>query len=156
MKLSGAGEGFARESGIERLIVLAQIEESGQGDGISNWKKAGIVLPEQTDDTVNSRRKNGGAVDDGFTDAYYTFIGDGDHQAALVERAHRLELDDHVEFTGRITEPQELRRYLSSADLGIAPDGWSAGARWKHIEDIPNDILSPAIEAILEGESRFS
>lgn len=57
----------------------------------------------------------------GRTDAYFVFIGAGDSWDELKQLAHSLDLDEHVEFTGRISDA-DLQRYLSTASLGMAPD----------------------------------
>jgi glycosyltransferase involved in cell wall biosynthesis len=57
----------------------------------------------------------------GRTDLHTTFIGAGDAFEACVALAHELRLDDMVEFTGRISDA-EVHRYLSTADVCLAPD----------------------------------
>lgn len=57
----------------------------------------------------------------GLSDTSFSFIGSGDEFDRLVAMARELGLTDFVEFTGRISD-DELCRYLSTADLGIAPD----------------------------------
>jgi glycosyltransferase involved in cell wall biosynthesis len=61
------------------------------------------------------------AVDAGQTDASFAFIGSGDEFHRLVTLTSELGLKNYVEFTGRISD-DELRLYLSTADLGLAPD----------------------------------
>lgn len=57
----------------------------------------------------------------GYQDAFFSFIGAGDSWEELQQLAHDLRLAEHVEFTGRISD-EDLRRYLSTAALGLAPD----------------------------------
>ncbi len=54
-------------------------------------------------------------------DVQAAFVGDGDSWDELVALAHELGLDDRVEFTGRVSD-EDLARYLSSADVCLAPD----------------------------------
>jgi glycosyltransferase involved in cell wall biosynthesis len=61
------------------------------------------------------------AVDSGMIDTQFAFVGGGDEFDKLVALAAELKLNDYVEFTGRVSD-ELLRRYLSTADLGIAPD----------------------------------
>jgi glycosyltransferase involved in cell wall biosynthesis len=57
----------------------------------------------------------------GRTDWHAVFVGAGDTFDAMVELSHRLGLSDQVEFTGRIPDA-DLVRYLSTADVCLAPD----------------------------------
>ncbi len=63
------------------------------------------------------------ALDDGLADTCFTFVGKGDAFASLQELSAELGLaqDGTVVFTGRLPDG-DLRRYLSTADFGIAPD----------------------------------
>jgi len=63
------------------------------------------------------------AVDHGLADTSFTFVGKGDAFDSLQEEAKALGLfeDELVHFTGRVSD-LDLRRYLSTADFGIAPD----------------------------------
>jgi glycosyltransferase involved in cell wall biosynthesis len=54
-------------------------------------------------------------------DIYFTLIGSGDLQPRLKKMCTKLDLDEYVEFTGRIPERQ-VREIISTADLGVAPD----------------------------------
>lgn len=54
-------------------------------------------------------------------DWHAAFLGGGDAFDDVVELAHRLGLDDRVTFTGMADTP-DVRRYLSTACVGIAPD----------------------------------
>jgi len=55
------------------------------------------------------------------TDWHAVFVGSGDAFDAMVRLTHDLRLDDRVEFTGRIPDA-DLVRYLSTADVCLAPD----------------------------------
>lgn len=63
------------------------------------------------------------ALDAGLEDTCFTIIGKGDAFDSLQELAAELDLvdDETVIFTGRISD-EDLKRYLSTADFGIAPD----------------------------------
>jgi len=55
------------------------------------------------------------------TDWHAVFIGAGDTFDAMVALSRELGLADRVEFTGRIPD-EDLVRYLSTADVCLAPD----------------------------------
>ncbi|WP_331272919.1 glycosyltransferase family 4 protein [Motilibacter deserti] len=57
----------------------------------------------------------------GRTDCQFGLLGYGDSLPALRELADKLEIGPWVTFTGRVG-PDEVRRWLSTADLGITPD----------------------------------
>jgi glycosyltransferase involved in cell wall biosynthesis len=57
----------------------------------------------------------------GRTDWHAVFVGAGDTFDDMVELSGRLGLSDRVEFTGRIPDA-DLVRYLSTADVCLAPD----------------------------------
>ena len=57
----------------------------------------------------------------GGEDVHATFIGAGDALDSVVSLAHELGLEEMVEFTGRIPDA-DVQRYLSTADLCLAPD----------------------------------
>ena len=57
----------------------------------------------------------------GRTDWHAVFVGSGDTFDAMVELSRQLGLADRVEFTGRIPDA-DLVRYLSTADVCLAPD----------------------------------
>jgi glycosyltransferase involved in cell wall biosynthesis len=57
----------------------------------------------------------------GRRDVSLVLMGDGGHLPALKQLAHDLDLDDYVHFTGWVGD-QEIRRYLSTADIGLCPD----------------------------------
>lgn len=54
-------------------------------------------------------------------DCHFAFLGFGDAFEDLQALAAELELDDYVEFTGRVGAT-EIASYLSTADLGLVPD----------------------------------
>ncbi|MEO3853616.1 glycosyltransferase family 4 protein [Acrocarpospora sp. B8E8] len=57
----------------------------------------------------------------GRDDWHAVFVGAGDTFEAMVALSRELGLSDRVEFTGRIPD-EELMRYLSTADVCLAPD----------------------------------
>ncbi|MFJ8811668.1 glycosyltransferase family 4 protein [Amycolatopsis thermoflava] len=57
----------------------------------------------------------------GRTDWHAVFVGSGDAFDAMVALSEDLQLDDQVEFTGRIPDA-DLVRCLSTADVCLAPD----------------------------------
>jgi glycosyltransferase involved in cell wall biosynthesis len=54
----------------------------------------------------------------GRKDCEFALIGPGECQAAMVQLARQLELEEWVHFTGNLLPP-EVFRYLASADLGL-------------------------------------
>lgn len=57
----------------------------------------------------------------GRQDIALILIGDGERLPALQSLAHRLDITEHVTFTGWVTM-QEMLHYLASADIGLSPD----------------------------------
>ncbi|MEV4094745.1 glycosyltransferase family 4 protein [Streptosporangium saharense] len=57
----------------------------------------------------------------GRKDWHAVFLGGGDTFDEMVALSQRLGLSDQVEFTGRISD-EDLLRYLSAADVCLAPD----------------------------------
>lgn len=57
----------------------------------------------------------------GRTDCHFALLGFGDCLEELRRQAHRDGLDGFVTFTGRAGD-EVLRRYLSTADIGLSPD----------------------------------
>lgn len=57
----------------------------------------------------------------GRTDVRAALLGYGDCLEELRALATKLDLDDHIEFTGRVG-PAEITAYLSAADIGLGPD----------------------------------
>jgi asparagine synthase (glutamine-hydrolysing) len=61
------------------------------------------------------------------TDTQFVFIGAGDRFDDLRALARELELDEFVDFTGRLpANDPELLSVLSSADIGLCPDPFNA------------------------------
>jgi glycosyltransferase involved in cell wall biosynthesis len=57
----------------------------------------------------------------GHQDISLVLMGDGDNAPALRTLAHKLGLDEYVNFTGWI-ERKDVQRYLSMIDVGLTPD----------------------------------
>jgi len=57
----------------------------------------------------------------GRTDTQFVLIGGGTEQPRLKRMAHEKGLDGGVKFTGRLPF-EDVARYLSTADVGVAPD----------------------------------
>jgi glycosyltransferase involved in cell wall biosynthesis len=55
------------------------------------------------------------------SDFYMVLVGTGDAWHDLKALSTKLGLDDHVWFTGTVSD-EELRRYLSTADICVDPD----------------------------------
>jgi glycosyltransferase involved in cell wall biosynthesis len=60
----------------------------------------------------------------GRNDVGFVLLGFGDCLDDLRSLSTKLDLDDHVTFTGRV-DLDEIRRYLSSSDIGLSPDSRS-------------------------------
>ncbi len=60
----------------------------------------------------------------GRSDWHAVFVGAGDTFDAMVALSRELGLSDMVEFTGRIPD-EDLLRYLSTADVCLAPDPYN-------------------------------
>lgn len=58
----------------------------------------------------------------GCRDVGFLLIGAGDELPALRALARTLDLERHVEFTGRITDLAEISEALGSADVCVCPD----------------------------------
>jgi glycosyltransferase involved in cell wall biosynthesis len=54
-------------------------------------------------------------------DISFTLIGSGDSFTQLVALRDELDLEDHVEFTGRVSD-ETVARILSTTDVGLCPD----------------------------------
>jgi glycosyltransferase involved in cell wall biosynthesis len=57
----------------------------------------------------------------GRRDISFTLIGSGDSFTRLVALRDKLNLEDYVEFTGRVPD-ERVARILSTADVGLCPD----------------------------------
>lgn len=92
-----------------RPYLLAYVGIMGVQDGIEYALRALDVL-------VHRR---------GRRDIALVLVGDGAHAPALRTLAHALRLDEYVTFTGWVS-PAEVARYLSPADVGLAPEPYNA------------------------------
>ena len=89
--------------GKKHLVVYLGV--MGPQDGVDLFVKA-------IDHIVNIKRRD---------DSFFTLIGSGTEVARLKQMVREQRLEGVVEFTGRIPGEQ-LARYLSTADVGVAPD----------------------------------
>jgi glycosyltransferase involved in cell wall biosynthesis len=55
-------------------------------------------------------------------DWHALFVGDGDMLEPMKELARELGIDDRVEFTGFIADPQWISRLLATSDVCLAPE----------------------------------
>ncbi len=58
----------------------------------------------------------------GRRDVLFMLIGYGDELDELKLLAHKLDIEPWVWFTGKISDDEVFRRYLSTADLCVTPD----------------------------------
>ncbi len=93
-------------NGRKNLVVYLGV--MGPQDGVD-------IFVRSIDELVNRR---------GRTDTYFTIIGSGTEVPRLKQMVTSLGLDAVVKFTGRIPSG-ELARYLSTADVGVAPDPYN-------------------------------
>ncbi|MBR5109287.1 MAG: glycosyltransferase family 4 protein [Clostridia bacterium] len=56
---------------------------------------------------------------------FWGIVGGGPHLEALKKMAHDMELDDCLEFTGRVPD-DEMLRYLNTADVCVNSDNYNA------------------------------
>lgn len=56
---------------------------------------------------------------------FWGIVGGGPHLEALKKKAKEMGLDDCVEFTGRIPDPQMLE-YMNTADVCVNSDKWNS------------------------------
>lgn len=84
--------------------LVAYVGVMGPQDGVDRLLRAVRLLKDQ-----------------GRADTRYVLMGFGDCRPQLQALTTQLDLDDCVHFTGRVTQ-QELRGWLSAADLGVTPD----------------------------------
>ena len=61
----------------------------------------------------------------GRQDVSLVLMGSGDHLPKLQARAHELQLDEYVNFTGWVSGG-DIVRYLTVADVGLSPDPQNA------------------------------
>lgn len=57
----------------------------------------------------------------GRSDCRFAFLGRGDCLDELIQLAHELDIAEHVTFPGW-ADDDAIRRYLSTADVGLCPD----------------------------------
>ena len=88
-----------------RRFVAAYIGVMGPQDGVDIVIRAADVVVHEM----------------GRLDIAFTLIGSGDCFDELVALRDKLDLNGHVEFTGRIPDDQ-VRKILSAADVGLSPD----------------------------------
>jgi glycosyltransferase involved in cell wall biosynthesis len=84
--------------------LVAYVGIMGPQDGVDRLLRAARVLEDR-----------------GRSDVRFVLMGYGDCLEALRQQSHELGLDDVVTFTGRVGQ-DEVRAWLSSADLGVTPD----------------------------------
>ena len=59
-------------------------------------------------------------------DFYCVVLGDGDALASIKSLARELRLDDKVWFAGWVSDPDDYARYISTADICVAPDPFNS------------------------------
>lgn len=104
--------------------MLARFERVPPDDMLKRGKKhlcvyLGVMGPQ--DGVDYALRAVKAARDHGLEDAHFAFIGSGDSYDDLLALRSELGVEDITEFTGRISDA-DLKRYLCTASLGIAPD----------------------------------
>ena len=88
-----------------RAHLAAYIGVMGPQDGVD-------IVIKMAEFVVNTLKR---------TDISFTLMGSGDCFDDLVALRDRLELEDFVEFTGRVPD-EAVRDILSTADIGLSPD----------------------------------
>ncbi len=88
-----------------RQHLCAYLGIMGHQDGVSMVLHAADVIVNQL----------------GRDDVHFGLLGFGDTLESLKALSTELGLDDHVTFTGRVG-PDEIRDWLSTADVGLCPD----------------------------------
>jgi glycosyltransferase involved in cell wall biosynthesis len=88
-----------------RRFLLAYVGEMAVQDGVDHILYA-------LDELVHKR---------GRQDVSLVLMGDGQNAPELRVLAHKLQLDDYVNFTGW-AKSEDLVRYLTVADIGLLPD----------------------------------
>ncbi|MCW5947768.1 MAG: glycosyltransferase family 4 protein [Fimbriimonadales bacterium] len=104
--------------------LLSRFERVNSDDSLKRGRKhlgiyLGVMGPQDGVDYALRAIRH--AIDLGMRDTTFAFIGSGDSYEDLIALSNKLQLDDFVCFTGRISD-EELKKYLSTADFGIAPD----------------------------------
>lgn len=89
--------------GKKNLVVYLGV--MGPQDGVDLWVEGINYI-------VNKKKRD---------DTFFTIIGSGTEVAHLKAMVAAKGLDDIVHFTGRVSA-EDLARYLSTADVGVAPD----------------------------------
>lgn len=88
-----------------RRLLVAYIGVMGPQDGVD-------IVVRAADEIVNTL---------GRTDIAFTLIGGGDSYDEVVALRDELNLQGHVEFTGRVPD-ETVRTVMSTADIGLSPD----------------------------------
>jgi glycosyltransferase involved in cell wall biosynthesis len=92
----------------------------------------------------------------GRQDVSLVLMGDGQHAPALQTLAHKLHLDDYVNFTGWV-KSEDINRYLSVADVGLIPDPRNGLNEYSTmIKTMEYMALAMPIVAFDLAETRFS
>ncbi len=88
-----------------RRFLVAYLGVMAPQDGVDHLLRAAHILVHQR----------------GRDDVAFTLVGAGDSFEDLKTLSHSLNLDAHVEFTGRIPDP-DVERILTTADVCVCPD----------------------------------
>jgi glycosyltransferase involved in cell wall biosynthesis len=92
----------------------------------------------------------------GRTDVALLLIGDGDRKPALCDLAHKLCIDEYVNFVGWVA-PDDIPYYLSAADIGLVPDPQNGMNEFcTMIKTMDYMALGMPIVAFDLAETRFS
>ena len=96
----------ARRQG--RSLLIGYVGVIGQQEGIDHLLRALAILRD----------------DLGFTDFHCTICGSGPALEEMRGMASRLNLDDQVDFPGRVSD-EDLLEILNTADVCVNPDVWN-------------------------------
>lgn len=88
-----------------KRFLVAYLGVMAPQDGVDHLLRAAHILVHQR----------------GRDDVAFTLVGAGDSFEDLKALSHTLNLDPHVEFTGRIPDP-DVERILATADVCVCPD----------------------------------
>jgi len=88
-----------------RRFLVAYVGVIGQQEGLDLLLEAAVFMRDEL----------------GRTDAHFTIMGDGTEVENLRQLSRRLNVDELVEFTGRVSEAQ-LWETLGTADVCVNPD----------------------------------